>query len=109
LLQSSCTIPDRFLGIASNAIPAWAALWPPDDPDVLAKQMRRFILKMLHHHIAKDVGISGTHIAKDIVTTLPAAGQKGQPACFPNTGDLFGTLNKADPRALQESFAKILR
>ena len=28
--------------------------------------------------------------------------------CFPNTGDLFGTANKNDPRRLQHTFRRIV-
>jgi cytochrome c peroxidase len=57
----------------------------------------------------KDIAKSGTQIAKDVVATLPAVGQKGLPTCFPNSGDLFGTLNLGDSRRLQDVFGQVLR
>jgi len=57
----------------------------------------------------KDVPKSGTSLAKDIVATLPAVGQKGLPTCFPNTGDLFGTLNRSDSRRLPEIFSQTVK
>jgi cytochrome c peroxidase len=51
-------------------------------------------------------------VAQDVVVTLPATGKLGLRAvageCFPNSGDLFGTLNKADHRGLQRTFRNIL-
>ena len=56
----------------------------------------------------------GSQVARDFVATLPATGQTyglrsvaGE--CFPNTGDLFGSLNKNDPRQLQRAAHRILR
>jgi cytochrome c peroxidase len=55
----------------------------------------------------------GSSIARDIIATLPATGTLGLKAvtgeCFPNTGDLFDTLNKTDTRGLQATFKRILR
>ena len=43
-------------------------------------------------------------VANDIVKILPATGKGGLPGvgkpCFPNTGDLFGTLNTSDHTTL---------
>ena len=60
----------------------------------------------------EDVAVPGTHLAKDITRILPAVGKAGLKAigkpCFPNSGDLFGSLNKTDPRPLQTAFDGIL-
>jgi cytochrome c peroxidase len=54
----------------------------------------------------------GTQVARDIVRLLPATGQGGfkaiGKACLPNSGDLFGTLNKSDPRPLQVAFEALM-
>jgi cytochrome c peroxidase len=62
----------------------------------------------------KQSAKTGTRIARDIVATLPATGQtlglRGVTGeCFPNSGDIFGSVNKSDPRPLQRSVRKILR
>lgn len=62
----------------------------------------------------KEANVPGSPIARDIIATLPATGQKyGLRAvageCFPNSGDLFGTLNKNDPRQTQNTFQRILK
>ena len=50
-------------------------------------------------------------VAKDIVKTLPATGIGGLGAigkpCFPNTGDLFGTLDTSNPMTLDQARAAI--
>ena len=50
----------------------------------------------------------GSVIANDIVKVLPAVGAAGLKTCFPNTGDLFGTLNVSDPRRLDDALNTIL-
>ncbi len=61
----------------------------------------------------RDTGQPGTPLARDIIATLPATGKFGLKAvngeCFPNTGDLFATLNKDDRRPLQSTFQRILK
>ena len=47
-------------------------------------------------------------IANDIVKVLPAVGAAGLKTCFPNTGDLFGTLNVSDSRRLDDALNIIL-
>ena len=60
----------------------------------------------------EDVPVGRTNVARDIIRILPAVGKTGLKAagksCFPNTGDLFGTLNKIDTRPLQVAFEKII-
>ena len=60
----------------------------------------------------EDVANPGTQSAKDIVRTLPAVGSRGLKGlgkpCFPNSGDLFGSVNAKDPTPLQPTFLKIL-
>lgn len=50
--------------------------------------------------------------AYDIVRVLPAVGADGLKGigkpCFPNSGDLFGSVNKADTTPLQKTFDRIL-
>ena len=50
-------------------------------------------------------------VAKDIVKILPATGTGGLTAvgkpCFPNTGDLFGTLDASNPMTLDQARAAI--
>lgn len=61
----------------------------------------------------RDTHTTGTPFARDVIATLPATGKFGLKAssgeCFPNTGDLFGTLNKDDHRPLQPAFQRILK
>lgn len=62
----------------------------------------------------KQLAKANSRVARDIVATLPATGQtlglRGVAGeCFPNTGDLFDTLDKRDPRKLQATFRRILR
>lgn len=57
----------------------------------------------------RDIPKGGSQRAKDIVATLPAVGQRGLSNCFPNTGDLFGTLNRSDPRKLQDTVNQIIK
>ena len=62
---------------------------------------------------ARDKGSARSPVARDIIATLPATGKLGLKAvvgeCFPNSGDLFGTLNKDDRRGMQATFQRILR
>lgn len=55
---------------------------------------------------------AGLQLAQDIVKTLPATGSTGLKGigkvCFPNTGDLFGSVNISDLRPLQLYFNSIL-
>lgn len=59
-----------------------------------------------------DKPITGTQFARDIVRVLPAVGSGGLKSigkpCFPNSGDLFGSVNTYDPTPLQATFLKIL-
>lgn len=61
----------------------------------------------------RDTAQPGTPLARDIIATLPATGKFGLKAtsgeCFPNTGDLFATLNKDDRRPLQPTLQRILK
>ena len=62
----------------------------------------------------RETAKPNSRLARDIVATLPATGQtlglRGVAGeCFPNTGSLFGTINKNDPRKLQHTLRKILR
>lgn len=61
-------------------------------------------------HLEKPV--TGTQFARDIVRVLPAVGSGGLKGigkpCFPNSGDLFGSVNTYDPTPLQATFLKIL-
>ena len=54
---------------------------------------------------------AGNPLARDKLVTLPETGKLGLRAvtgeCFPNSGDLFGSVNKTDPRALQSTFKSI--
>lgn len=56
-----------------------------------------------------DVAKAKTQQAKDIVVTLPAVGQQGLKVCFPNSGDIFGTLNTTDTRRLQDVFNQVIK
>ncbi len=56
-----------------------------------------------------DAAKAKTQQAKDVVVTLPAVGQQGLKVCFPNSGDLFGTLNASDPRRLQDVFTQVVK
>ena len=60
----------------------------------------------------EDVANGRSSVARDVIRTLPAVGKSGLRAagknCFPNSGDLFGTLNKIDTRPLQVAFESIL-
>jgi cytochrome c peroxidase len=55
---------------------------------------------------------TGSQLAQDVVKTLPATGSTGfkgiGKTCFPNTGDLFGSINLSDLRPLQLHFNSIL-
>jgi cytochrome c peroxidase len=59
-----------------------------------------------------EVAVPGTPVARDIVRILPATGKGGLKAagraCLPNSGDLFGTLNKTDLRPLQPAFETLM-
>jgi cytochrome c peroxidase len=59
-----------------------------------------------------EVTQRGTQVARDIIRTLPATGAGGFKAigrtCLPNSGDLFGSVNKADPRPLQTAFNELI-
>ncbi len=65
-------------------------------------------LSMGHFEAAQ----TGSQLAQDVVKTLPATGSTGfkgiGKACFPNTGDLFGSINLSDLRPLQLHFNSIL-
>ena len=54
----------------------------------------------------------GSQVARDIVQVLPAVGRLGLKSvgkpCFPNSGDLFNSVNADDPTPLQPTFARIL-
>ena len=51
-------------------------------------------------------------VAADLIATLPATGRLGLAAvtgeCLPASGDLFGSVNKSDPRGLQATLGRIL-
>jgi len=57
----------------------------------------------------QDVARPGTLVAQDIIATLPAVGRNGLATCFPNSGDLFGSLNPSDPRRLQDVVPAIVK
>lgn len=65
-------------------------------------------LSMGHSEAAQ----AGSQLAQDIVKTLPATGSTGLKgigkACFPNSGDLFLSVNSSDARPLQLYFNNIL-
>ena len=60
----------------------------------------------------KEVAVGSPQLANDIIRILPAVGQRGLKSigkpCQPNSGDLFGSVNKDDPTPLQATFEKIL-
>ena len=61
----------------------------------------------------RDTPVPGTSLARDIIATVPATGKFGLRAagreCFPNSGDLFDSVNVDDRRGLQRTFKRIIR
>ena len=69
-----------------------------------------------HPSLALPMGATATPtgvLGNDTIKTLPAVGAGGLTAigkpCFPNTGDLFGTLDPTNPLGLQDAIARILQ
>ena len=60
----------------------------------------------------KPTAVVGRLLAQDIISVMPAVGRSGLKAsgkpCFPNSGDLFGSVNVNDPTPLQATFQQIL-
>ena len=97
------------------------------DPEIDA--VVQFLLSLTDERVACHAGVfdhpelpipmgqlsitqSGSQKARDIVQVLPAVGSKGLKEigkpCFPNSGDLFGSVNPLDPRPLQPTLSQIL-
>ena len=69
-----------------------------------------------HPSLALPMGGTATPtgvLGNDTIKKLPAVGVGGLTAtgkpCFPNTGDLFGTLDPTNPLGLQDAIARILQ
>lgn len=118
-----------------NLDPDFAGALPPVNPNSLSLNdtemdyLVQFLLSLTDERVAchsdvfdhpelplpigqKDAAVPGSQVAQDIMQVLPATGKGGLKAlgrpCFPNSGDLFGSINKADTRPLQATFQQIL-